>query len=378
MKKKTKPPKVGPKEHENEEAVDEFERRWIVLSLDPDIARYPSKEIEQGYFDGQADMRVRITDGSTAVITRKTGKGRVRTERNRGVSLGTGRFLLDSTGHRLEKRRHLRDGWEIDYFHGPLSGLVLAEIEKPTVAELDKVRLPIWIHSAIEVTGSLTNRMLARIAYDLRGETPTGPVRDLIVKDVPKIVLTGGPCSGKSSVMTALRTEFGDLLHCVPEVATIVIEQVGVKPPVDDRMGMKSFQRTIYRVQLGFERGSNQQALRDGRSALLLDRGTVDGAAYMKNGTRDMEQIFRTNIQDEYDRYHGIICLDVPPQDIYEANKSGNPARYENYDQAAAIGHRLREVWSGHPRFRFIGNGSSWEDKLQKVRHQIKELLKSA
>jgi predicted ATPase len=217
--------------------------------------------------------------------------------------------------------------------------------------------------------------MLARIAYDLRGETPSGPVRDLIVRDVPKIVLTGGPCSGKSSVMTALRNERSNLLQCVPEVATIIIEQVGIKPPIGDRLGMKTFQRTIYRVQLGFEKGSSQQALRDGRSALLLDRGTVDGAAYMENGLRDMEQIFRTSTQDEYDRYHGVICMDVPPRKIYEANKSNNPARYETYEQAAETGRRIREVWSGHPNFRFISNDGSWEDKLQQARIALNNLL---
>ncbi len=375
MSKKSKSSKTDRDGRESEETVDEFERRWIVLSIDPDIGRYPSKEIEQGYFDGSGDLRVRITDGKQAELTRKTGKGRARQEHNRGVSLETGRFMLEATSHRLEKRRHLREGWEVDHFHGPLAGLVIAEIEKPTLEELDRVTLPPWIHSAIEVTGSLSNRMLARIAYDLRGETPAGPVRDLLVKDVPKIVLTGGPCSGKSSVMAALRSEFSSLLHCVPEVATIVIEQVGIKPPVGDRLGMKAFQRTIYRVQLGFEKGSNMQALRDGRSALLLDRGTVDGAAYMERGIADMEQVFRTTLQDEYDRYRGVICLDVPPQDVYEANKGNNPARYETYEQAAATGRRIHEVWNGHPNFRFIRSCDSWDDKLQRVRSALNDLL---
>ncbi len=363
--------KHGPRE----EIVDEFERRFIVIAIDPDIQRAPSKLIEQGYFEG-TDMRVRITDDKSAELTRKSGKGRKRKERNRRIDLEDARFLFEALRYRLTKRRYMKAGWEVDYFQGPLAGLVLAEFE--TKSPDDEVTLPPWIHKAIEVTESLSNQHLARIAYDLAGEDPERPVRDLLPQELPRIVLTGGPCSGKSSVMAALKAEFKDVLHCVPEVATIVIEQVGAKPPVGDTLAMKAFQRTIYRVQLGFEKVSNRQALRDGRKALLLDRGTVDGAAYMDRGTADLENVCRTSLADEYARYRGVICLDVPPEAVYEANKANNPARYETYAQAAATGERLRRVWQGHPDFRFIENGKGWDDKLARARLALERLLTEA
>ena len=363
------------KEDRREETVDEFERRFLVMAIDPDIERAPSKLIVQGYFDGPGNMRVRITDGETAELTRKTGRGRSRKEKNLETDLITARYLLDSTNYRIEKRRHYKDGWEIDFFHGPLKGLVLAELEMSSPDE--EIVMPSWLHKTIEVTDSLTNSHLARMAYDLKGEDAGRPVRELLPREVPRIVLTGGPCSGKSSVMAALKAEFKDVLHCIPEVATIVIEQVGAKPPIGDMLAMKSFQRTIYRVQLGFEKVSNRQAIRDGRSAMLLDRGTVDGAAYMDRGIADLENVCRTTAADEYRRYRGVVCLEVPPKDAYEANKANNAARFETYAQAAALGVRIAKVWGGHPHFTLIKNGASWDEKLASARAAIIRLLET-
>jgi CYTH domain-containing protein/predicted ATPase len=343
-----------------------------VTAIDPDIQRSPSRRLEQGYFEG-TDMRVRIVDGKTAELTRKTGRGRIRKERNRKIAADDARFLFDALRYKLTKRRYLKQGWEVDYFEGPLAGLVLAEFETPSPD--DEVALPPWIHSAIEVTDSLSNQHLARIAYDLSGEESDRPVREMLPRELPRIVLTGGPCSGKSSVMAALKDEFKDVLHCIPEVATIVIEQVGAKPPFDDTLAMKSFQRTIYRVQLGFEKVSNRQAIRDGRKALLLDRGTIDGAAYMGRGISDLENVCRTSLADEYGRYHGVLCLETPPRKVYEANKANNPARSESYDQAAALGNRIAKVWGQHPNFVLVKNGSSWGAKLAAARAALMRLL---
>lgn len=356
---------------------DENERRWLVLSIDPDVQRSPSRLIEQGYLEDAAGLRVRIVDGKTALLTRKRRVGndkRKRKEKNKGCDLETARFLLESTPFRIEKVRHERDGWEIDYFGGPLAGLVLAEFEMSSPDE--DIALPPWIHRAIEVTSQLTNRHLARMAYDLSRERISKPVRDEVIRQwIPRIVLTGGPCSGKSSVMNRLRNELKDVLQCVPEVATIVIQQVGAKPPVDDPLAMRTFQRTIYDVQNGFEKVSFKQARDDGKRAILLDRGTVDGAAYMPNGLEDLEHVCMTTVAAEYDRYEAVICLDFPPRHIYERDIVNNPARYETYEEATAVGERIARVWAGHPHFVRIASRDSWEEKYQAAREAILDAL---
>ncbi|EKE25576.1 MAG: hypothetical protein ACD_5C00113G0003, partial [uncultured bacterium] len=44
------------------------------------------------------------------------------------------------------------------------------------------------------------------------------------MNSIKVVVLTGGPCSGKSTVLRALQDEFGEQLVVVREVATVLLE----------------------------------------------------------------------------------------------------------------------------------------------------------
>lgn len=365
----------------------EIERRFVVRAIDPDFRRAQATRLVQGYFDTSPheSLRVRILDDTHAVITQKHGTGLSRDERELPIPLDVARMLLSVCGGNvLRKTRYVRDGWEIDEFDAPLSGLILAEYEM--YSEDEDVQLPSWISDAVEVTHSLTNAHLARLANDLGSDTPNEPVRDLLPQRVPRIVLTGGPCSGKSEAIRHIREEFGDLIHCVPEVATIVISQVNIVPPMDNHLALRRFQRTIAQVQRSFEDVSNEQALRDGKKVMLLDRGIMDSAAYMIGGVDELERVLRTRRKDEYARYDHVIYLDVPPEDVYDANKANNPARREDYAEAAALGKRIHDAWFDpwfdqkgwriKRSFTQIGNFPSWEEKWQAIRDQVDLILR--
>lgn len=351
-----------------------IERRFVVSSYDPETHRAPHRRIEQGYLVNMPGyyLRVRIVDGDTAVLAKKFGSGLVRDEVRHDVDLATGRFLLESCPYSLTKTRYLREGWTVDVFDGPLTGLVLAEFRMDDPRQ--DVTLPPWIHRAKEVTDSLTNLHLARMARDLE-EGDESAIRDRLPRHLPKIILTGGPCSGKSSAMSALREEFAGVLHCVPEVATIVIAQVGIRPPFDDRFALRRFQQTIYRVQHSFEEASEIHAGRENKKGMLLDRGSVDNAAYLPEGLDEFERICRTERGYEYSRYDLVIYLEVPSEEIFERNRANNPARTETYAQAKALGDRIKKVWRGHPRFIVVSDHPTWEEKLGVVRAAIHGIL---
>lgn len=355
------------------QTVTEIERRFVVKAMDPKKKLGEPIQILQGYFEGRSNFRVRIINSKEAILTQKTGRGQIRIEKNKTVPIDIGRYLMDVTPYKLRKDRYTCEGWEIDFFKGPLKGLVLAEFEMKSPKQ--KVRLPSWIFDAVEVTETLTNQHLARIAYDLSEASAEKFDHEKAQKKVSSIVLTGGPCSGKSSLMKFLQKELKDVVHCVPEVATIVIEQVGAKPPFDDHRAMRIFQRTIHRVQQGFEDVSHRQAIRDGKRAILLDRGTVDGAAYMKNSTDELADICQTTLDDEYARYDAVICLAIPPQNIYDANKANNPARSETYDAAKILSDKIHAVWSNHPHFFKIGTNDSWDKKCESVLETVRHII---
>lgn len=356
---------------------NEHERKWIVLSIDPDIRRFPSVVIRQAYFDAPEGLRVRITatvNGPKCEITNKTGRGVSRVEKTEDVNHAAAEFLIESSPYRIEKRRYMRDGWEVDFFKDPLAGLVVAEFEMSSPT--DEIELPPWIHSAVEVTDTVTNMHLARMSHDLSEASDNNPVRDRILTDRPRIVLTGGPCSGKSSAIEQLQADLSDILRCVPETATIIIDRVGAKPPPSDGYGMRRFQRTVHRVQCGFEEVSLMQALGESKIALLLDRGTMDGAAYLNGGVLEFEQVCLTQATAEHSRYTAIIILDVPPKNVYDAKKANNPARRETHEEATELGRRISQAWSGHPNVIHIGNFNSFNEKYAAIRSVVERVLK--
>ena len=352
----------------------EIERRFIVTSIDPDIRRSPHQRFEQGYLvtNGEGAISVRIVDGKTATLRPKFGRGIERDDTLEGpLDLTHARTLYTyACPDKLTKVRYVRDGWEVDFFEGPLSGLVIAERELASRDE--KVELPPWIHRAEEVTDSVTNQHLARLATDLSTAEPIMPIHKYIQPRVPCIVLTGGPCSGKSSIMELVRHEMGDRLHCVPEVASILISQVGVKPG-GDLVHHHQFQKTLFRVQRSFEEISAGQARIDGKRALLMDRGTVDAVAYLKS-QHEFELVCGTKSASEFAIYELVICLETPDAETYAANAGNNAARREGYAEAHALSERTLNAWKGHPK-RIVIPAGPWEVKVEAVKDAIQRVI---
>ncbi len=348
------------------------ERRYLAFELNKTTLTGPSRRIVQGYYEKPYDFCVRIVDDRTAAIIRTYGRGEQRRKRHVPIGLGEARYLINSTPYVVRKTRAIKDGWKVDVFDRPLDDIVL--IEPQVMIPGAAIAPPPWAPDAEDVTDWLTNRHLAHVTADLAlGSDEL--VRTLLPRPVRRIVLTGGPCSGKTSMMRLFQKDPLAAVHCVPEAATILIEQIGAKFPASTAVGQRRFQRTIYRLQQNFEREAKRQACRDGKSVLLVDRGTVDNAAYMTGGIAELEQVCQTSIADEYARYHGVVCLEVPPTDVYERDKDNNGARYETYEQAVALGERIKRAWSGHPRFTLVGNDGGWDRKVASARAAINALF---
>lgn len=363
--------------------ADEIERRWLVRDVDLDLAALPSKRIAQAYVQTPAEenLRVRIIDDTRAVITYKTGTGLVRDEFERTLPLATARGLYERFPLKIEKRRHLHDGYEIDVYEGPLAGLIIVEREQKSLD--DERPVPDWMLGAVEVTDSVNNVVLARLSkllvMDRAKDTPLYAM--LLPRSVRVIVLTGGPGSGKSTAMEALREdpEIGPNAHFVPEIASFIIAQVGLKPPNQERdpVGFAGFQQLIAGVQLLVEDGAVEQATRDGKPLVILDRALFDGAAYLEGGLEELNRITRFDLGAMGKRYSRVIQLEVAPPDVYEGIRKNNPARSESHAKAFLLSNRIRDAWRLHPSHALIVNGTGWKEKYARVREIVHHTLKS-
>ena len=356
----------------------EVERRFLVTKWSPKHRfplNLPKINIRQGYFElsvKDRSLRVRIYDNVKAELTQKGGKGAIRDEDNQTISVDFAYGLFELCSHELFKVRHIDGPLEVDFFESPLNGLTL--IEKEFKLKVGDVEKPKYVEEWIEVTDSLTNHHLARLATQLReNKLPAMPyIYNHLFYSVPKIVITGGPCSGKTEIMSLLGDTRPDL-QCVPEVASIVIGQLNIKPKKEIN---DFFQRLVHDTQSLFEETSLQYAVIEGRSGLVLDRGLPDGAAYFDGGVSEYQTVLRTSMEHEYSRYRLVICLDVAPEDIYQLKKANNITRSETYVEACEKGRRVCRVWQNHPNFIFVSNDGGWDEKVRKVKEAIDKVLK--
>jgi CYTH domain-containing protein/predicted ATPase len=352
----------------------ERERRWIIDPTDRGYLDGAPIHILQGYFDRPHDdtLRVRIVDGKKAKLANKTGVGEERDEDETDAALETAEWLYRRCNWFVEKRRYYFGRWEIDVFEGPLEGLVIAEYERRADEPRD-IEIPDWFGTATEVTETVDNYRLARMAYDLAQLASGKPIQEILLAErLPTIVLTGGPCSGKSTALGAIRAEMGDEIHTVPEVATILIAQLGFIPNPAKAEDYIAFQRALARIQLDFEALAMRQAVAAGKRGIVLDRGLRDGGAYMEGGWPAIRKLIPLPAEQNA-LYDAVAILEMPPRDVYERHRSNNTARQETYDEASHLGDAIREAWNGH-RNVHLAEGSM-DAKLRRVLELIREIV---
>lgn len=181
---------------------------------------------------------------------------------------------------------------------------------------------------------------------------------------IPKIVLTGGPCAGKTTGLSILMQklpEFGVSPLLVPEVATLVLGGgIKIGDVIKDPKLYQRFQREILMTQIVLESCFENFARleSDKRRILLCDRGAMDGAAYTDQDSwqhiLSAEGLTRTWLRDE--RYDAVIHLVTAAQDAQDFYNFDNPARFETPDEARKRDAATLAAWTGHPKLRIVSN----------------------
>ena len=179
-----------------------------------------------------------------------------------------------------------------------------------------------------------------------------------------RIVLTGGPGAGKTVVAQAIALRHPHRFILVPEAATQVYAMLGTRWDRLDLEGRRAVQRRIYRVQVEQE---DRVASAHPDKALLLDRGTIDGAAYWPGGPDDYWRDLGTNLGDELNRYDQVIWLETcAVLNLYDGADS-NFCRFEDAAGAIRSGELLRGLWSGHPKLGLVSACPTLAGKIAAV-----------
>ncbi len=161
---------------------------------------------------------------------------------------------------------------------------------------------------------------------------------------VPRIVLSGGQCAGKTAILKRVEECLGDQVVCVTETATLLRNDLGFKPRPEYRMEIRTFQYALFLAQIAREAIAERKAIVTGARAILLDRGTLDGIAYLPRGLEEFEELNNTTLEIQLKRYDVVVLVAQPTQDVYEQMRAGT----SSWPCARSRHETLEDVWGRH------------------------------
>jgi predicted ATPase len=196
---------------------------------------------------------------------------------------------------------------------------------------------------------------------------------------VKKIVLTGGPCSGKTTILQALREEFADSIVVVPEAATLLLANgfpIPGKHLVWSLQWQASLQEAILPLQQALEKAYALVAAQLGSRLIVCDRGTMDGAAYTPGGALEFCRTYSLDLHQVLAGYEAIIHLESLATAAPEKyGKDGNLSRFETLAEAQRLEHATRAAWARHPRHFVIDGRTAFDSKVAEVLGIVRSLL---
>ena len=197
--------------------------------------------------------------------------------------------------------------------------------------------------------------------------------------EMHKIVITGGPCGGKSTAMRWIRSYFeerGYTVLFVPETATELITG-GVAPWTCGKN--VDHQKCQMRLQLCKEEVFAYAAstMPCDKMLIVCDRGALDNRAYMNEEEyrESLAYIGKNEVElrDSYDAVFHLVTAALGAEKFYTT--ANNAARTETVEEAIALDNKIISAWTGHPHFRVIDNSTDFEGKMQRLMAEIAAFL---
>ncbi len=203
------------------------------------------------------------------------------------------------------------------------------------------------------------------------------------------VALTGGPCAGKTSILSMLAQKIPALgweVYFAEESATTLINQgMRLKAAIaaGDQKKMLDYQLKIIRHSLDNLAMMKSCAEMEERDALIVcDRGIPDVRAYLPEGREGDEQY--ANLLHEsgltaigaLELYKAVIKLATAAdgaRTFYILHN--NAARDESPAVARYLDKRIAHAYLGHPHLRAIDNSTGFEEKKARALREICAVL---
>lgn len=198
-----------------------------------------------------------------------------------------------------------------------------------------------------------------------------------------KVVLTGGPCAGKTSALTKIEEELiekGYKVFIVSESATELIKG-GIRPFGNGALDLLEFQKLILKYQYEKEK-LYEEAVKTldekEKCVIIYDRGMIDNKSYVNQKIfSELLENLNLNEIEMMDNYDMVIHLVTAADGGVEAyTLENNVARTETINEAIELDRKTIDAWAGHSNLKIIDNSSDFTTKLENTVDLINNLLR--
>jgi len=203
---------------------------------------------------------------------------------------------------------------------------------------------------------------------DMKVTEPVPPKRR-----VYKVVLTGGPCGGKTTGQAKLATFFENLgwkVFRVPETATVLMSG-GISFGELNEEQIMDFQEHLVETMIALEDTYFSMAEKCDQNCLIIaDRGTMDASAFVdkENWERIMTKLNLEEIEISDNRYNHIVHMQsaaIGAEKFYTVED--HAARFEGLELARERDCRAMEAWRDHPYVDIVDNRSGFDSKVNRM-----------
>lgn len=155
----------------------EIERKFLIKEM-PDLTKYPSKKLVQGYLTTNPTVRVRNEGGEFILTYKSKSKDHIsREEYNLPLTKEAFESLISKTeGNIISKTRYYiplgknKEGseltLELDVFDPPFAPLIFGEVEFPTIDEAESFEVPEWFGEDVSANREYYNSVMAMKKFD--------------------------------------------------------------------------------------------------------------------------------------------------------------------------------------------------------------------
>lgn len=193
-----------------------------------------------------------------------------------------------------------------------------------------------------------------------------------------KIVITGGPCAGKTTAIERVKLYYQNLGYCVLVVAETPTEIIKSGITLEE-FGKIPFQKAIINLQIqkekivleAFPTKLNKDVI------ILYDRGIIDHFIYVNQTEKtNIEEALNIRRDECYKNYDAVFHMCSTAKGL--PNLFFNTeCRKEPVEEALKLENLIKKAWEIHSFYYFVECELDFEDKINKLIKKMNEYIKN-